>query len=182
MEAACGPCRSTTTSESDSLKTGDLRCSRGALATLEDGPKLFEKSRTMHAAPAGTQASRPLVDGAPVARSRSATRAGAGRRDARGSDPTLLRRHQSGGPLRRRRPGALERPTLRERISGSWPQSVQATTVLPRCRARGWPGTTRRSPPTLARSPSMLRNRTARVLERYPVVDSVVRSASRDPS
>ena len=68
------------------------------------------------------------------------------------------------------------------RISGSWPQSVQATTVLPRCRARGGRGTTQRSPTTLARSPSRLRSRSARVLERYPTVDSVVRSALRDPS
>ena len=150
--------------------------SPGLAEVLREGPG------QCRAALGGTRASRPLVGEAPVVRSRSALRARAGHRDARGSDPTLFRRRQSGGRLRRPRPGAPDRPTLRERISGSWPQSVQATTVLPRCRARGGRGTTQRSPTTLARSPSRLRSRSARVLERYPTVDSVVRSALRDPS
>jgi hypothetical protein len=170
----CGPVRPAGEGlrESKRCRVG----SPGRAEVLREGPG------QCHAAPGGTRASRPLLDEVPVVRSRSASRAGAGHRDARGSDPTLLRRRQSGGPLRRPRPGAPERPTSRERISGSWPQWVQATTVLARYRARGGRGTTRRSLSTLARSPWMLRSRSARALERYRAVGSVVRSALRGPS
>ena len=146
------------------------------------GRSSSRRSRTMSCCTRRYASVSSACGEAPVVRSRSALRAGAGHRGARGSDPTLLRRHRSGGPLRRPRPGAPEQPTLRERISGSCPQSVQATTVLAWCPARGGRCTTRRSPSTLLRSPSIPRSRSARVLERCRAVDSVVRSALRDPS